>query len=99
VKGQKSSRIGLYLFGGVGGFYFNPKAKFNNAWVELKPLRTEGQGLEGGPDEYSNFSLCIPMGIGIRKQLSKVLSVGLEMQYTKTFTDYIDDRERQLLRQ
>ncbi len=91
VKGQKSSRVGLYGFLGVGGLYFNPKAKFNNAWVELKPLRTEGQGLEGGPAEYSNFSLCIPMGIGIRKQLTKELSVGLEMQYTKTFTDYIDD--------
>ncbi|MBK6626509.1 MAG: hypothetical protein IPJ87_16250 [Flavobacteriales bacterium] len=91
VKGSKSSRIGLYGFVGVGGFYFNPKTKFNNAWVDLKPLRTEGQGMEGGPEEYSNFSLCIPMGIGIRKQLSKVLSVGLEMQYTKTFTDYIDD--------
>ena len=91
VKGQKSSRIGLYVFAGVGGCYFNPKGKFNNAWVELKPLRTEGQGLEGGPEEYSNFSLVIPMGLGIRKQLSKVLSVGLELQYTKTFTDYIDD--------
>ncbi|MBK7083917.1 MAG: hypothetical protein IPH53_04340 [Flavobacteriales bacterium] len=91
VKGTKSSRIGLYVFAGVGGCYFNPKGKFNNAWVELKPLRTEGQGLEGGPEEYSNFSFAIPMGIGIRKQLSKVLSFGLELQYSKTFTDYIDD--------
>jgi len=31
------------------------------------------------------------MGFGVRKQLSKFLSVGLELQYTKTFTDYIDD--------
>jgi len=91
VKGQRSSRVGLYGFIGLGGFYYNPKAKLNNGLIELKPLRTEGQGLPGGPEEYSNFSLCIPMGFGVRKQLSKFLSVGLELQYTKTFTDYIDD--------
>ncbi|MCB0794944.1 MAG: hypothetical protein KDB88_09420 [Flavobacteriales bacterium] len=91
VKGQQSPRIGLYGFLGVGACYFNPQAKFNNAWVNLRPLSTEGQGLPGGPSEYSNFSIVIPMGVGLRKQLSKVLSVGLEAQYTKTFTDYIDD--------
>lgn len=91
VKGMKSSRVGLYFFGGVGGFYFNPKAQFNNAWVELRPLGTEGQGLPNGPKEYEQIQVCIPMGIGIRKAFSKQWSAGLELQYTKTFTDYIDD--------
>ena len=91
VVGEKSSRIGLYIFGGVGGFYFNPKAPVGNGYVSLKPLGTEGQGLPGGPEEYSNYQLCIPMGVGIRKAFSKQWSGGLELQYTKTFTDYIDD--------
>ncbi|MBX2977953.1 MAG: hypothetical protein KF905_01550 [Flavobacteriales bacterium] len=91
VKGTKSSRAGFYLFAGVGGCYFDPRAQFNNAWVRLKPLGTEGQGLEGGPEEYSNFSLTIPMGLGVRKAFSRQWSGGLELQYTKTFTDYIDD--------
>ncbi len=91
VVGQKSSRVGLYLFGGVGGFYFNPKAPLNNGYVQLKPLGTEGQGLPGGPEEYSNYQFCIPMGIGVRKAFSKQWSGGFELQYTKTFTDYIDD--------
>ncbi len=100
VKGTKSSRVGLYFFGGVGMFYFDPKAQFNNAWVKLRPLGTEGQGLEpievgdkliGGGEIYSQFQICIPMGIGIRKAFSKQWSGGLELQYTKTFTDYIDD--------
>lgn len=91
VQGLKSSRMGLYLFAGVGGFYFNPKAQLNGEWVELQPLHTEGQGLRNGPDEYSLFGVCIPMGVGIRKAFSKQLSGGLELQYTKTFTDYIDD--------
>jgi hypothetical protein len=91
VKGTKSSRVGLYFFGGIGGFYFDPRAQFNNQWVRLKPLGTEGQGLPGGVDEYSNFQICIPMGVGIRRAFSKRWSGGIEMQYTKTFTDYIDD--------
>ncbi|MCB0793405.1 MAG: hypothetical protein KDB88_01600 [Flavobacteriales bacterium] len=91
VKGQKAWRIGMYGFIGIGGFYFDPRAKYNNAWVRLKPLTTEGQGLPGGPEQYSNFSFCIPMGLGLRKALNQRWSVGLELQYSLTFTDYIDD--------
>lgn len=91
VKGTKSSRVGLYFFGGIGGFYFDPKAQYNNAFVRLKPLGTEGQGLPNGAEEYNNIQLCIPMGFGLRKAMSKSWSIGLELQYTKTFTDYIDD--------
>ena len=91
VKGTKSSRVGLYFFLGVGGFYFDPKAQFNNAWLRLKPLGTEGQGLPNGAEEYENLQVCVPMGLGLRKALSKAWSAGIELQYTKTFTDYIDD--------
>ncbi len=91
VQGTKSARVGLYLFAGVGGFYFDPKAQFENAWVRLKPLGTEGQGLPGGAEEYNNLQVCIPMGLGLRKAFTKQLSGGVELQYTKTFTDYIDD--------
>lgn len=91
VQGKKSARMGLYVFAGVGVFYFDPKTQFQNAWVRLKPLATEGQGLEGGPATYNNLQVCLPMGMGLRKALSKQLSTGIEFQYTKTFTDYIDD--------
>lgn len=91
VKGLSSGGTGLYFFAGIGGFYFNPMAQFNGQWVELKPLGTEGQGLRDGPAEYSLYQVCIPMGVGARWPLSKAVSLGLELQYTKTFTDYIDD--------
>lgn len=91
VKGLAPSRMGLYVFAGVGGFHFNPQAQFNGAWVDLQPLGTEGQGLPGGPPEYKLTQVCIPMGLGIRKALNKTMTIGLELQYTKTFTDYIDD--------
>ncbi|MBX2981721.1 MAG: hypothetical protein KF843_03545 [Flavobacteriales bacterium] len=91
VKGTKSTRMGLYVFAGVGGFYFNPKTRFDGKWLELQPLGTEGQGLPGGPEEYSLTQISIPMGLGVRKALNKTMTLGLELQYTKTFTDYIDD--------
>lgn len=79
-------------FVGVGAFYFNPKG-LNAAghYVALRPLHTEGQGLPGGPKQYSNFAVSIPMGIAYRMILSKLWCVGFELNYRKTFTDYIDD--------
>ncbi len=91
VKGTKSSRVGLYGFVGIGGFAFNPQAQLNNQWVDLRPLSTEGQGLPGGPEAYSNTAICVPMGVGVRKALNKQWSIGLELQYSLTFTDYVDD--------
>ncbi|MBS1938498.1 MAG: hypothetical protein JST98_11955 [Bacteroidetes bacterium] len=91
VKGMAPTRTGLYVFAGIGGFHFNPQTQFQGTWVDLKPLHTEGQGLPGGPPEYELTQICIPMGIGLRRALNKTMTIGLELQYTKTFTDYIDD--------
>ncbi len=92
VKGQRSSRMGLYFFAGIGGLSFDPKAVANGEWVQLQPLGTEGQGLsDEAPEPYSRFALCVPMGLGVRRALAKQVTIGLELQYTKTFTDYIDD--------
>lgn len=89
---MKSRSYELYGFVGIGAFYYNPKGRdASGQWVALRPLHTEGQGLPGGPKQYSNFSVCIPMGIGYRMILSKEWSVGAEFSFRKTFTDYIDD--------
>ena len=91
LKGMRSKADQLYLFSGVGGAWFNPKTQVNGNWVDLKPLRTEGQGLPGGPDEYSNFTATIPFGIGGKLGISPFWRIGFEISYHKTFTDYIDD--------
>lgn len=79
-------------FVGIGGFYFNPKARDPKGnWVKLKPLHTEGQGLAGGPKQYKNYALSIPMGIAYRIYFNRKVCVGLEANFRKTFTDYIDD--------
>lgn len=95
IKGAKtrfrSVNITFYGFGGIGGFYFNPQAYYKGNWVNLQPLGTEGQGLEGMPDKYSRISLAIPMGAGFRYSFTEKFRVGVELSYRKTFTDYIDD--------
>jgi hypothetical protein len=91
LKGFNNRNEQIYLFGGVGVAYFSPRALYQGSWLALKPLRTEGQGLEGGPEEYSNFTVTIPVGIGLRMGISQLWRIGLEATYVKTFTDYIDD--------
>jgi hypothetical protein len=89
-KGKSHEFIG---FIGIGGFYFNPKGRnpSTGQFEKLYPLHTEGQGLPGGPAQYKRIALSIPMGLGWRMILNKLWCVGLEFNYRKTFTDYIDD--------
>ena len=91
VRGIKGFKTNTYLFVGVGGFYFNPRANFGGEWVPLRPLRTEGQGLVASRKMYSRFQVCVPFGIGFKYGLSRKWSIGLEYGIRKTFTDYIDD--------
>ena len=82
-----------YVFAGVAGFRFNPHAFFDNQWIELRPLSTEGQGLNEYPDreEYSLIEISIPVGLGVKYALTDQWNIGFEAGFRKTFTDYIDD--------
>jgi hypothetical protein len=101
---HRPSRWDLYVFGGLGFFYFNPQGKYNpggpppppgmntDEWYNLRPLSTEGEGLPGGPSTYSPFAICVPVGIGIKYALNSNWSVGLEFSDRLwTSTDYLDD--------
>lgn len=90
-KGMKNFELQGYLFLGFGGFFYNPKARYNDKWVALKPLSTEGQGLPGGAKPYKRVSFCVPYGIGFKNALSPEWTIGFEAGVRKTFTDYIDD--------
>jgi len=94
IKGLKSAKDRneqIYIFGGVGATYYNPKANFQGSWVALRPLKTEGQGMDGGAKPYGPVTLAIPMGIGMRMGINRMWRIGLEASYVKTFSDYIDD--------
>ena len=91
LKGMRNHNEQLYVFTGAGISYFNPKAMYNGDWTELRPLRTEGQGLVNGPGEYLPFTATIPFGIGFKMGINRMWRVGIEATYVKTFSDYIDD--------
>ncbi len=80
-----------YLFAGVGFFNFNPEAFYDNEWVKLQPLGTEGQSMVGFEDNYRLWELSIPMGIGVKYAINDRWNVGFEFGLRKTFTDYLDD--------
>jgi hypothetical protein len=98
-RGKAGFSVGVYTFGGIGIMAFNPKAQvydpetnsWGGSWHALQPLGTEGQLLEGGEGKYSRIAATFPFGIGIRKSITRNISVGLEMAYVFTTTDYLDD--------
>jgi hypothetical protein len=86
---------------GIGAFHFNPQARYyptpgnnnNYIWVDLQPLRLEGQGMAEYPtrQQYSLTQMNIPMGIGFKYYIKDNLYIGMEVLHRKTFTDYIDN--------
>lgn len=82
----------IAAFLGIGGYYFNTKGRDQKGeWYNLRDMHTEGQGLPDGPAAYSNFGICIPFGINAHVVFDRKYSIGLELNYRKTFTDYLDD--------
>ena len=73
-----------YVFAGIGAFYSNPKTYYNGQWIALQPLATEGV-------QYKHVVMNIPMGVGFYFTFNKKSRIGFEINYRKTFTDYIDD--------
>jgi hypothetical protein len=96
-------RFRPYLIGGAGFFKFNPQGLYkdpqgNETWVDLKPLRIEGQGMrETGLPEYKLTSWCAPVGVGIKYDITERLTFGIELIHRFTGTDYIDDVSRQYI--
>jgi hypothetical protein len=90
--GNEKDRFTPYIFGGMAGFRFEPQGQVGDEWYSLHSLSTEGQGLPGGPAKnYKLFQISLPFGVGIRLNVAKSMSLGLEWGMRKTFTDYLDD--------
>lgn len=87
-----------YGFIGIGVFHFDPKGSLtdaagNKTWYRLKPLSTEGEGFSEYPDKkpYNLTQLNLPMGFGMKVNITERINIAPELLYRKTFTDYIDD--------
>ncbi|WP_205512234.1 outer membrane beta-barrel protein [Longitalea arenae] len=88
-------RIRPYVLGGIGFFKFNPQGTdpLTGEYVDLKPLRTEGQGMSlyPGRKEYKLTAFNYSLGAGAKYFISEKVNVSLELLHRTTNTDYIDD--------
>jgi len=93
TRNEKYPRLSPYLAGGIGYFIFNPRAKLQGTWVDLKPLSTEGQGFKEYPDRkpYKLKQFNFPVGAGIKYRLTDMLNISAEFIYRILNTDYLDD--------
>lgn len=80
-----------FLFAGIAGFKYDPKAVYGDQTIALQPLGTEGQGMEGRDAKYGLFKMSIPMGLGVKFLLSEKFTIGIEAGARYTLTDYLDD--------
>lgn len=91
-------RFSPYFLVGIGYFSFNPQGQVpgTNRWVDLQPLRTEGEGFATHPDRpvYKLKQMNVPVGFGVKHELSRIFSVRLEGVYRILNTDYLDDVSR-----
>ncbi len=99
---RSRDKIIPYVFAGIAVFHHNPEAKVPTdytgseaspgEWVSLQPLSTEGQGLNGYPDQpYNLVNVSIPFGAGVRYKLNRTWDLGFEVGVRYTFSDYLDD--------
>lgn len=87
-----------YLFAGIGIFNFNPYTTHfdpnrDNERVYLSDLNTEGQGSNtfSNRPPYARTQISIPMGVGFKYAINSNLTLGIEVGFRPTFTDYLDD--------
>lgn len=73
-----------YVFMGIAVTHFNPQAEMRGTWYDLQPLHTEGK-------KYMRNTISMPLGIGMRFNVSYKLNFGLEFGARYTSTDYLDD--------
>ncbi len=74
----------FYVFAGVGFMHHNPQAKYEDQWVSLQPLHTEGVN-------YSLWQFVVPVGTGFYFTVKKKHRIGFEFNWRICFTDYLDD--------
>jgi hypothetical protein len=96
-------RFQPYITLGIGVFHYKPYSTFidrttrSEKWVSVADLHLEGEGFENSKatatyaQKTKLWQFCIPMGLGVRYDINRELSVGLEYLYRYTFHDRLDN--------
>jgi opacity protein-like surface antigen len=93
VLNLEEHTVSPFVYSGLTVFHFNPYAydSVGNK-VFLRPLGTEGQGIDGyNRKPYNLTQFAIPVGIGVKFRISENTVLAYELSARKTFTDYLDD--------
>jgi len=84
--GTENYYFTTFLFLGLDIFSFKPQARLGSTWIDLQPLKTEGQS-----KSYKLTQIAVPFGIGLKLNLLEQVGLALEWGPRKTYTDYLDD--------
>lgn len=90
--GKKAMSHTPYINGGFGIFSFSPETQYEGNWIDLRSLRTEGQGTSlgvGAP--YATASSFFIFTMGYKWSLARWSSIAIESSFRTTYTDYLDD--------
>lgn len=93
LPGLEELRFTPYVTMGMGIFNYDPYAYLNNERYYLRPLGTEGQTSTQFSDRkpYSTMAFCLPVGVGLKYNISPRTNITLEITHRFTATDYLDD--------
>jgi hypothetical protein len=82
--GGGTKNFSPFIFTGIGGVLFNPRATYQGQEYELKYYKTEGRA-------YRNYALSIPYGVGVKYRISDHWGLQSQLGYRTVHSDYIDD--------
>lgn len=82
--GRFNKTLSPYIIGGVGAAYLQPKTLFPSTSTEW-PGASEDQNVT-----LNRVTMVLPMGGGLRYDLSPKVTLGLEAGLRMTFSDYVD---------
>ena len=94
IPGQEGNRFTPYVSLGMGFFTYDPYAYLNSDKYYLRPLGTEGQNnptLYPDRKPYGTMAFCLPLGVGVKYNLTEGINLTFEIMHRFTATDYLDD--------
>lgn len=92
VTNRRGENHSPFVFLGYGLFAFYPETWYQNRWVKLRPLGTEGQGTRlSDKGIYPESSSFILFGVGYTISISQIVNLYVETGFRRTDTDYLDD--------
>lgn len=92
MPGDPDFRWTPYVTLGASIFNYDPYAYLGDDKHFLRPLGTEGQGLDANSGQpYSSMALAVPFGVGVKYAINERINLGFEVVHRFTATDYLDD--------